>query len=134
MWQHRLAYFILSLLLSTWVWADNAVPPEISPPESNPPAEVNPEVLSPVDQILAQIQALSRQEQSELIKKLIAQRADEAIDEAKVQVDAVKKKIQTEINNPKYQEHLDKAKRKLKKLYDLFQDEEEAVETPSTVI
>ena len=104
--------FMLTLLFSSASWAD----------EPNTPP------VSRVDQILAQIDTLSGEEQSELVKKLVAQKTDQAIADAKEKVNTVKKQIQSEMNDPKYQKHLDKAKRKLKKLYDLFHDDAEVPE------
>ena len=112
-----LSFIIISVFSST-LWAVEEVTPE----------------LSRVDQILAQIKTLSNEEQSELVKKLIAQKTDDAIADTKEKVKQVKQQIQDEINDPKYQQHLNKAKRKLKKLYDLFQDDEEIPQESSKAI
>ncbi|MBT5230986.1 MAG: hypothetical protein HOM11_12005 [Methylococcales bacterium] len=84
-----------------------------------------------VDAIMLQIESLEPQQQTELIKRIINLKTDKAITDAKESVDDIKQKIKNEVNDPKYQETLDKAKRKLKNMYDYFHsDDEETEEAP----
>jgi hypothetical protein len=83
-----------------------------------------------IEEIFTQINQLDQAQQSALMKKLFKYKSDIVVNEISTTVHQLKQQMNEELNDPKLQESMKKAKEKLNELFQLFNIEPRPTKPP----